>query len=295
MSIQFYSTPKSIAETLSELADFDGRGMIIAGGTDLVPQMKQNKVNAQALIDISGIEEIRRLEFKPEELIIGAAATHHQVCKNHQLRETWPALADACGSIGSPQIRNIATLTGNVVNAQPAADAAIALVALGARMDFFTSGEPRTELIENLYAGIGNSKINSRKELVTVIKVPRPEGRHGNAYGRISPRNSFCMPIVNAAAALDCDGSKISSARLAMGPVAETPFRPKKAEAALRNVDLEDIRALEEAAVLASQEANPRSSCLRGCADYRKELSRVLVKRVLEKAAAMARRESIKP
>ena len=293
MNIAYYATPKTVAEALGALAELDGRGMIIAGGTDLVPLMKQNRVDARALIDISGVAEIGGLAFEPEALTIGAAATHHQVCSEPRIREIWPALADACASIGSPQIRNIATLTGNVVNAQPAADAAIALVALGARMEFMAAGELKTELIEKLYAGLGRSKIDPRKEMVTAIKVPRPAGRHGNAYGRISPRNSFCMPIVNAAAALDCEGDRIVSARLAMGPVAETPFRPQRAEAELQNVDLGDTRALEAAAVLASQEANPRSSCLRGCADYRKELSRVLVKRVLEKAAAMAGRESI--
>ena len=109
MGIKYYATPKTTAEALSELSDLDGRGMIIAGGTDLVPLMKQNRVDAEALVDISGIEDIQGLGVETEALTIGAAATHHQVCSRQAVRDVWPALADACESIGSPQIRNIAT------------------------------------------------------------------------------------------------------------------------------------------------------------------------------------------
>lgn len=289
MRIQSYLTPKTIEETLAELAGFNGKAMIIAGGTDLIPKMKQKKIDARALIDITEIAEINGLEITADELTIGAAVTHSQVCDNRQVQKIWPALADACGCIGSPQIRNIATLTGNVVNAQPAADAAVALVALDARLEFVSSKGSAIERIENLYAGIGTSKIDCGRELVTAIKVPTPGGRFGNAYGRISPRNSFCMPIVNAAAGLTCDGSKIISARLVMGPVAEKPFRPLKAEAILKGAELGDHKAIDQAALAASQEANPRNSCLRGCSDYRKELLNVLVGRVLAKAAAMVK------
>jgi carbon-monoxide dehydrogenase medium subunit len=155
-------------------------------------------------------------------------------------------------------------------------------------MEWASSKGPASERIEDLYSGIGRSKIDCSRELVTAIKVPKPGGAFGNAYGRISPRNSFCMPIVNAAAALTCERNKITSARLVMGPVAEKPFRSLKAEAVLKGSDLGDQKTLEEAALLSSQEANPRNSCLRGCSDYRKELLRVLVKRVLKKAVAMA-------
>jgi CO/xanthine dehydrogenase FAD-binding subunit len=110
--------------------------------------------------------------------------------------------------------------------------------------------------------------------------------KHGNAYGRISPRNSFCFPIVNAAAALTCENNKIISARIALGPVADRPFRPQKAEAVLKGAAPDDLKAIDAAALLASREANPRSSCLRGCADYRRELLKVLVKQVVRDASA---------
>ena len=281
MSIEQYLIPESIAECLSLLNHFEGRAMLIAGGTDLMPKLAQKKIAPTALIDVTRIENFCDLIVTHADLIVGAGTTHARIAENETLAQTWPALTRACGSIGSPQIRNIATLTGNIVTAMPGADAAVALVVLDATVEIASPDGKRSAAVEDLYAGVGQSKIDSGREIITAIKVPRPQQKHGNAYGRISPRNSFCFPIVNAAAALTCENDKIISARLAMGPVADRPFRPQKAEAVLKGATLDDPKAIDEAAILASREANPRSSCLRGCADYRRELLKVLVKQVV--------------
>ncbi|MEW6673034.1 MAG: FAD binding domain-containing protein [Thermodesulfobacteriota bacterium] len=284
MSIEQYLIPESITECLSQLGRFEGRAMLIAGGTDLMPKLSQKKITPIALIDVTGIDHLCDITETHAGLILGAGTTHAQVAGNEMIARTWPALAKACGSIGSPQIRNIATLTGNIVTAMPGADAAVALVALNARVEIASADGKRSTAVEDLYSGVGQSKINSGREFVTAINVPRPQHKHGNAYGRISPRNSFCLPIVNAAAALTCENAKIISARLAMGPVADRPFRPRQAEAVLTGAALDDLKAIDAAAVLAGQEANPRSSCLRGCADYRRELLKVIVKQVIMEA-----------
>jgi CO/xanthine dehydrogenase FAD-binding subunit len=132
MCAEFYLTPKSIDECLDNLTRFDGRGVLVAGGTDLIPQLKDRKIQPDALVDITEIRGLGRLEMRGNDTIIGGAATHSQVNADPQITEIWPALAAACGYVGSPQIRNIATLSGNIANAQPAADAAVALVAFGA-------------------------------------------------------------------------------------------------------------------------------------------------------------------
>lgn len=287
MCAQFYLTPKSIDECLENLTRFDGRGVLVAGGTDLIPKLKERKIQPDALIDITEINGLDRLEIRDHDTIIGGAATHTQVNADPQITKIWPALSAACGYVGSPQIRNIATLSGNIANAQPAADAAVALVALGATAEIVSSAGSRQEKVENLYAGVGKSKIDSSRELITAIKVEKAIQTQGNAYGRISPRNSFCFPIVNAAAFLTSDKSTISSVRIVLGPVSDRPFRPSKAEQALRGARLDDAKAVEEAAILASREANPRNSCLRGCSDYRRELVKVLTKQVIEEASLM--------
>jgi carbon-monoxide dehydrogenase medium subunit len=258
--------------------------MIIAGGTDLMPKLSQKKVEPLALIDVTGIDGLSDIKLTETDLIIGAGTTHAQVSESADVIKIWPALSAACGSIGSPQVRNIATLTGNIVTALPGADAALALVALEAAVEITSAEGKRLAAVEDLYAGVGQSKVDSRHEIITAIKIKRPQMQHGNAYGRISPRNSFCFPIVNAAAALTCENGKILSARLVMGPVSDRPFRPKKAEAILESALLGDEKTVTQAALLASQEANPRSSCLRGCSDYRRELLKVLVKQVIGEA-----------
>lgn len=284
MSIEQYVFPESIDECLFQLNRFDGRALLIAGGTDLMPKLAQKKLAPAALVDTTRIEKFCDLAVTPAGLIIGAGATHAQVAENKVLSQTWPALSRACASIGSPQIRNIATLSGNIVTAMPGADAAVVLVVLDAAVEIASPNGNHSAAVEDLYAGVGQSKINSGREIITTIKVPRPSLNHANAFGRISPRNSFCLPIVNAAAAVSCANGKIVSARLAMGPVSDRPFRPKKAETLLKGAALDDAKAIDAAAILASREANPRSSCLRGCADYRRELLKVLVKQVLGEA-----------
>ena len=286
MNIEQYLVPESIAECLSLLNRFEGHAMLIAGGTDLMPKLAQKKMAPTVLIDVTRIENFCDLTVTDTGLMIGAGTTHAQVAHDETLARTWPALTRACASIGSPQIRNIATLTGNIVTAMPGADAAVALVALDAQVEIASPDGKRSAALEDLYAGVGQCKIDSGREIITAIKVPRAQNNHGNAYGRISPRNSFCFPIVNAAAALTCENDKIISARLALGPVADRPFRPQKAEAVLKGAAPDDLKAIDAAALLASREANPRSSCLRGCADYRRELLKVLVKQVVRDASA---------
>lgn len=287
MTIEQYLIPKKIDDCLSQLARFEGNALIIAGGTDLMPKLAQKKIEPRALIDVTEIDGFSDITLNGTDLAIGAGVTHARVAEDLNVAKTWPALSRACGSIGSPQVRNIATLAGNVVTALPGADSAVALVALDATVEIKSIDGVRMAAIEDLYAGVGKSKVNSRHEIITSIKIQRSQKQHGNAYARISPRNSFCFPIVNAAAALTCENDKIVSARLVMGPVSDSPFRPKKAEAILEGTLLSDEKTFGEAAFTASQEANPRSSCLRGCSDYRKELLKVLVKQVIMDARKM--------
>jgi carbon-monoxide dehydrogenase medium subunit len=292
MNVKAYLTPGSVDECLSHLIEFDGRGRLIAGGTDLVLDLQRQRLSAEVLIDISSIEELAGLEVENDELIISAGATHAQVNRDKRIRELWPALSKACGSIGSPQIRNVATVVGNVVNAQPAADSAVALCALGARVEIASSAGRRVEAIEDLYAGLGLSKIDSTREVVINIKVPKPDPGQTNAYGRISLRSSLSLPVVNAAVRLETDRRKILSARLAIGPVADRPFRPLKAEAALKGIALNDSEAFDEAALIAGREGNPRDSCLRGSSGYRRQLLRVLIRNVLKEAVSWAHGEA---
>lgn len=290
MSVYAYHTPQTVQECLGHLVELEGRGRLIAGGTDLMPGLESGKYRPRALIDTTGIRGFTRLDLEGDQAVIGAGVTHAMVSSHEKLTGLLPALAQACGSIGSPQVRNVATLAGNVVNAQPAADSAMALVALGAAAEIASASGHRREPVEALYAGLGRSSVDPAAEIVTAFYVPLPKAGQASAYGRISPRNALCLPIVNAAVFISAPGGKIEAVRLALGPAAEKPFRPQEAEELLVGADIDDKEAQARAAVAAARASSPRDSCLRGCADYRKQLIRVLTGRVIAQAAARAAR-----
>ncbi len=292
MNLRDYLFPHDLEECLAALSAWEGRGRLVAGGTDLVANLEYGKAQVEALIDIGSVQDLTGFEIQERELVIRAGTTHGQISAAPRIQLLWPALAKACGSVGSPQIRNVATLAGNVVNAQPAADSAVALVALGARAEILSAGGRRLEPVETLYRGLGQSTIDSSREILVTLRVPVPAEGEVNVYGRVSPRNSLCLPVVNAAVSLKTKGGKILSGRIAMGPVSDRPFRPQRAEAALQGMALEDREALNEIGRMAGEEANPRDSCLRGCSDYRRQLLRVLVRTLLEETTARAAGEA---
>ena len=286
--IRTYENPSSVKECLDLLSGYGGRGRLIAGGTDLMPRILAGTDLPEALIDTAAIEGFDRLEQDGDRIVIGAGVTHARLSRDREIRRMLPALARACESIGSPQIRNVATLAGNVVNAQPAADSAIALVALGASAEIAAGSGARTEPVEDLYAGVGASRISPSRELLTAFHVPGPAPGRGTAYGRISPRTSLCLPIVNAAVCLDTRQGSITSCRISLGPVADRPFRPLEAEALLVGADGDDQDAFDRAASAAARASSPRDSCFRGCSEYRRHLIRILSGTVLREAARRA-------
>jgi carbon-monoxide dehydrogenase medium subunit len=292
MNLREYLFPQDLEECVAALSAWEGRGRLVAGGTDLVGRLEYGTSRVEALIDISSMKDLSGFELQEHELVIRAGATHGEISAAPRIQQLWPALAKACGSVGSPQIRNVATLAGNVVNAQPAADSAVALVALGAQAEILSKNGRRMEPVEALYRGLGQSSIDSSREILVSIRVPVPADGEVNGYGRVSPRNSLCLPIVNAAVHLKTKAGKIVAGRIAMGPVSDRPFRPAQAEAALQGRSLQDRVALNEIGRIAAEESNPRDSCLRGCSDYRRQLLRVLVRTLLEDATARAAGEA---
>ena len=161
MNLRDYLFPHDLEECLAALGAWEGRGRLVAGGTDLVTRLEYGTSRVEALIDISSVHDLMGFEIREQELVIRAGATHSQISSAPDIQQIWPALAKACGSVGSPQIRNVATLAGNVVNAQPAADSAVALVALGARAEILSPSGRRMEPVEALYRGLGQSTIGA--------------------------------------------------------------------------------------------------------------------------------------
>ncbi len=284
-----YLYPKTVEEALSMLAESGGAARVIAGGTDLVLQLRRGERRARMLIDITRIKELRRIVEDGSAVVIGAAATHAEVAASPIIRRRAAVLAHAAAEVGSPELRNTATIGGNVVNAQPAADTALALLALDAEVEVVRPGEKEWVSLGDLYAGPGRSEVDSTAELVRSLRFRPPTGRVGTAYRRLGKCKSIALPVLCAAAVVVLDEDRFASTAIALGPVGPGPTRAASADQWLvgRSASAESVR---RAAALAQRDAAPRNSLLRCTRVYREAMVGVVVRSVLEASVAAARR-----
>jgi aerobic carbon-monoxide dehydrogenase medium subunit len=278
-----YKKPRDLSEALTLLEQAGGRGRLIAGGTDLVLQVKGGKIHADLLVDITGIPRLKQIEEEDDWIRIGALVAHAEVAKSPLIRREAKALSEGCGQVGSPQIRNMGTLAGNIISAQPAADGAIPLMALDAEIRVVSKSSERWMPLEEAYRGIGCSAVDATREIVTEIRFKKL-GRNGvTGFFRMAKRKALILPSVNGAVAILFDSSlrRVEKARIAIGPVANKPYRARGAEASLESAELSP-ESIADAARIASEEANPRTSLLRGSGIYRKEMVGLYLTRTIQ-------------
>lgn len=282
-----YLIAESVTDALEKLASFDGEARLIAGGTDLALQAQRGNCPSRAMVDVTRIAGLDRIEEKDGWIVIGATATHAQIAASPLIRSRAAVLAQACGSVGGPQIRNVATLAGNVVNALPAADGAVGLFSLDAQVEV-TALEGRQWMpIAELYESVGVCTIDPCIQMVTALRF-RPLGdTMGSDFRRLAKRRALVLPIVNAGAVVGVQDGAFTEVRIAVGPVAPTPFRAKEAEQSLLGQAASEANVVQ-AAKLAAAAAKPRSSALRGTKAYRIAMVEVLVRRALTRAAERA-------
>jgi len=280
---QNYLFPTSVEEALETLASYNGRARLVAGGTDLILELREGKRQVEALVDITRIPGLDAIELDNGVITLGAAVTYRQVIDSSLLQAMASVLVEASRKVGSPQIRNVGTLVGNVVNAMPAADGAIALFALGAELEIASPDGRRWMPIEELYEGPGHSRVDPSREMVTAIRFPALSENQGSAFERLARRKALALPVLNVAVVVSLDDGHFRDARIAMGPVAPMPFRARRAEESLRGAP-STSETIQRAAKAAIDEARPRSSLLRASAAYRKEVLAVLVRRALTRA-----------
>jgi len=288
MNWRDYERPRSISEALNLLEQAEGRGRVIAGGTDLVLQLRQKRYQADLLVDITGIEALQHIEEREGWIQIGAAVTHAEVAHHDLIGNEARALARGCSQVGSPQIRQMATLVGNIISAQPAADGAIPLMALEAEIQVAAIAGERWLPLPDAYRGLGLSTVDAKAEIATAVRFKKL-GEHGlTGFFRLARRKALALPTLNGAVALcrDASGCRLQRARISLGPVAEHPFRPQQAEVYLESHDI-SWEVILEAARIASEEANPRTSLLRGSEEYRKAMIRLYLSRTLGEMLAI--------
>ena len=284
---QKYLFPATVQEALEMLAAHPGESQIIAGGTDLVLQSKRGQCPSTVIVDITRILGLDFIIERDGFVVIGCQATHAQIAASPFIRQKAEVLALACGSVGGPATRNVGTLVGNVVNALPAADGAVALFALDAEVEVADMDERHWMPIAELYAGVGKCILDPCAQMVTAIRFPPLEPNQASAYQRLANRKALALPTLAVGTVVGVKDEACNTVRISVGPVAPTPFRALEAEGALIGQP-PTSEAIAHAAELAEQAAQPRDSLLRGSRDYRRAMVGVLVRRALTEAAAKA-------
>ncbi len=280
-----YIAPSSLEEALQALSEAAGVVKPLAGGTDLIAQMRERRAAPSLVLDVKGIPEANRLEYDPSEgMRIGAAVSCADIARYAPTGAHYPAVAQACLLIGSVQIQNRGTIGGNVCNASPSADTIPPLLAYDAvAVAAGPEGTRRIPLAE-FFQGPGRTALAPQEILVEVALPPAP--RHsGSRYLRFIPREEMDIAVagVGSLLAVDPDTGVCSRARIALASVAPTPIRARRAEERLEGSRITDD-AIREAGELAAAACNPISD-VRGSGAYRRELVKVLTRRTLSQCA----------
>jgi len=280
-----YEAPSSLDALRARLAAAQGAGeltQVLAGGTDLLVQMKQGQRAPGLILDIKRVGETQALTVDGDSLTIGASVPAAKAKAFPLVAEAFPGLAHAIDLIGSSQIQGRASLGGNLCNASPAGDTIPALIANGFEAQILTADGLRTLPVEAFVTGVGKNALASG-EVLLALKAPVPGPRSGDAYQRFTPRTEMDIAVVGVGARLTLDDAGvIASARIALGAVAPQAFLAEAAGAALVGTRGEP-EALEAAAAAAMAAAKPISD-KRGSADFRRRICGVLVKRVVAQA-----------
>jgi len=283
-----YEAPRSVEDTVALLQAANGNARILAGGTDLLAQMRTGVVSTELLVDVKKIPEVMSIEIAADgSFRVGAAVCGAALGEHEALKSAWPGVVEAAELIGSAQIQGRASLGGNLCNASPAADSVPALISAGARCTIVGPSGTREEAVESIVTSPGETSLATGEFVVDFI-LPAPAPRSGSAYLRMIPRSEMDIAIVGAAVSLTLDESgTCTAARVSLAAVAPTPLLVGEAAAALIGTSVDDA-ALEAVAAAATAAANPIDD-KRGTIEYRKQVAGVITRRAAKIALERAK------
>ena len=286
MEAYAYVAPANVADALTALRDAASAGtraQMLAGGTDVLVQMRSIDKGPRTFVDVKHIAEANELNIGDDEIFIGAAIASALLNDNAQLKSILPGLIESADLIGSTQIQGRATIGGNLCNSSPAGDTIPALIACGAVCVIASPGGNKEVPTEDFVTGVGTNVLQADEFLIG-FKIPRPKGKTSDAYLRFIPRTEMDIAVCGAGVALTLDaGGTCTAAKVAIGAVAVTALPVPDAAAALIGTKVDDA-ALAAAAAASSALARPITD-KRGTVEYRKKVVGVLTKR----AGAIAR------
>ena len=282
-----YESPHSVREAVDLLNEAGDRAKPLAGGTDLLVQLRAGRWDADIVVDVKNIPELNEITYDPEQgLTLGAAVPCYRIYGNNAITNAYPGLIDCASLIGGTQIQGRASLGGNLCNSTPSADSIPAMIALGATARIAGPNGVRDVAVEDFCTGPGNN-ILERGELLVSIHFPAPQSGMGANYIRFIPRNEMDIAVAGAGVSVILENGNIKSARISLASVAPTPLYVKAAGDALAGKPPTADR-IQVAAEIARDAARPISD-MRGTAEYRTHLCEVLTRRALNTAIERAR------
>ncbi len=316
-----YHRPTSLDEALALLAHYDGRARVVAGGTDLLLDFQADydageRPHVDALIDVTRMAGADTLAERDGYIVIGCGVTHTRIVHSPLIQTHATALAEACAVVGGPQVRNVATLVGNIAHALPAADGTIALIALGAEAlvnEPMGQSQPTPRVskepnawrpLASLFRGPGVSAVDPTRQVIMAVRF-RPTGeREASAFSRVMRPQGVALPILGMAVRMAAepthpstpsstplslcsesaqdalDALRIGDISISAGPVAPVPFRASKTEEFLRGKAV-NAQTLDQAAQILLREVAPRTSAHRATREYRLELLPMLLRKTV--------------
>lgn len=290
-----YHLPTSIDEAVSLLARYDGRARVVAGGTDLIIDLQQgNEHPVEALIDVTRINGLNSIREENDYIVIGCGVTHNQIVESILLQQKATCLVEASYVVGGPQVRNVATLGGNVAHALPAADGSTALNALDAEVEVASFGGRKWIPFTQLFRGPGQSMIDPTRDVLTSIRFKATKDHEATSFSRIMRPQGVALPMMNMATRLSVVNDRITEIAIAAAPVAPTPFRCTQTEAFLKGKPA-NSDSIESAIEALLTECKPRTSPHRATAEYRREVLPVLLRRTVSKAIDRAKTGDVVP
>jgi aerobic carbon-monoxide dehydrogenase medium subunit len=282
-----YLAPKTLKQACTLLSRYKGEARVLAGGTDLVPDLKMRHFKVGYLIGLKNIKGLDKIKYTSGKgLTIGALAVLSEIAQAKIVKEKYPLLAQAIRTMASPQIRNMGTLVGNLCKASPSADTAPSLLVMEASLKLVGVSGERVVPLKDFFKGPSKTLLQD-DEIVTEVQIPELPAKTAGVYMKHTRRGAMDLAIVGVAALVTMDGDTCQEAKIAVGASAPTPFRATQAEKAIRGKILKEA-LVTESAELASKECRPISD-IRSSADYRKEMVKVYTRRALTQACELAK------
>lgn len=281
-----YFEPRTVEEVVRILFMYGGEAKVLAGGVDLVPKMRKRQIQPKCLVSIQRIPGIDYIEGDGAKgLRIGALTNLRSIELSPAIQKDYELLHEAIHQIASIQVKNMGTAVGNLCVATPASDIALPLLVLGAKLRIVGLTQERNVPIERFFIGVGQTVLQP-SEIVTEVLLPSPPAATGGAFSKLV-RTATDVAKVNVAVMVTVTDGICQDVKIALGSVAPTPIRANKAEEALKGKKL-DQETIAEAAETAAEETKPIDD-IRSTAEYRKEVTKVLVRRAIEKASKRAK------